>query len=208
MQAKRLTRVAWGLSAVVTALSVLVWLDANNGRINTHAYALFPVFGLIAFSLMWVHYIVGATRRFYGLSKKHFTQYYGTTSFVVLFALLLHPGLLIAQLWRSGFGLPPDSYLNYYVAPAARWAVMLGSISLLVFLAFELRHKFAAKSWWKWFERVQVAAMAMIFIHALRLGGELQVGWFRVIWLLYGISFVLAVGYIFYKDAKRLEVKK
>lgn len=208
MQAKQLIRFAWGLSTVVTILAVLVWLDANNGRLTLHAFTLFPVLGLTAFSLMWVHYIIGAMRRYYGIPKQNFKQYYEITSAIVLIAILLHPGLLILQLWRSGFGLPPNSYLNYYVAPAARWAAALGSISLLVFLAFELRRRFETSNWWKWLERSQILAMIAIYIHALRLGGELQVSWYRGVWFVYGITFVSAIIYLQINESKKIEVRQ
>lgn len=202
MREKQLIWLAWGLSLVTVLLAILVWLNASGGQISFEAFSVFPLLGLSAFSLMWVHYIIGAMRRLFGIAKQPLKQYYEFTSTLVLVAILLHPGLLSLQLWRSGFGLPPNSYLEYYVAPTAQWAATLGAIGLLVFLAFELRRKYEASNWWKWFERMQIVAMIAIFVHALRLGGELQVGWYRAVWFIYGVTFAASVIYSQIKDAR------
>jgi hypothetical protein len=41
--------------------------------------------------------------------------------------------------------------------------------------------------------------MVMIFIHSLQLGSQLQTGWFRVLWYIYGITLVVALVYIYVK---------
>ncbi|MCA9346217.1 hypothetical protein KC960_01880 [Candidatus Saccharibacteria bacterium] len=190
---------AWLLSLVVSAIAITVWVQCFNGEITLNNYSLFPLFGLLAFSLMWVHYIVGALRRYFAVDKKHLKIYYKVTSVTVLLAILLHPGLFIYQLWRNGYGLPPESY-KYYVASSAVWAVMLGTIALWIFLAFETKRVFGKKQWWKLVECAQILAMVLIYIHALQLGGEIQTGWYKVVWVFYGLSFLAASTYIFIKD--------
>ena len=64
MKSKQLVGFAWGLSGVVVLLAVLAWLDAGNSFFRLTAFAVFPLLGLIAFSLMWGHYIIGAKRRY------------------------------------------------------------------------------------------------------------------------------------------------
>lgn len=202
-KAQSLSISAWGLGLFAVMAAIAVWLEAMPGRLRLDSYSLFPLFGLLAFSLMWTHYIVGALRRYHGQSKAVVRTYFKVTAVVVLLTILLHPGLLIVQLWRDGFGLPPNSYLENYVAPSGKFAVMLGSISLVIFLAFELKRKFGNRSWWRWVEYAQVVAMVAIFFHALKLGSELNVDWYRVLWLFYGISFILAVKYSYIYDRKK-----
>ncbi len=199
--AKPMVIAAWLISLSVSFLAFLVWLQSFSGEVKLNNYSLFPLLGLLAFSLMWVHYIVGALRRYFVVDKVHLKTYYKVTSIIVLLAILLHPNLFVYQLWSNGYGFPPDSYKNY-VAASALWAVMLGTIALWIFLAFETKRFFGGKPWWKLVEYAQILAMVLIYIHALKLGGEIQTGWYKVVWVFYGLSFLLASGYIFIKDRK------
>lgn len=161
------------------------------------AYQIFPVFGLLAFSLMWAHYIMAALRQYLGLPKETLKSYFEITSFFVLLCLIMHPGLLIFQLWRDGLGLPPFSYLNNYVAKKNAGAVWLGTIGLVIFLAFELHRWFGDRKWWRYIQYASDVGMGLIFIHALKLGRQLQPGWFRMLWWTYGISLLGALAYIY-----------
>lgn len=193
---------AWAISALVVLIAFIVWgqgLDWQTAALST--YTLFPLFGLTAFSLMWAHYIVAAARKYAGLPADVTKRYFDQTSFIVLLAIFLHPGLLIVQLWRDGMGLPPTSYLNY-VGPALKWAVALGSVSFLVFIAYEFRRKFGKKSWWKFVQYASDAAMIAIFVHGLKLGSNLQSGWFQYVWYFYGLSLIMAIIYIYFGKQK------
>lgn len=195
---------SWVLAAAVTVLAVGVWAGERLGGSIT-AYTIFPLLGLVAFSLMWTHYVLGSTRRLMKVDLKENKQYFKITGFIVLFLILLHPGILIATLYRDGFGLPPNSYLTVYAEPAMKGAIMLGTISLLIFLAYELHGKFKNKSWWKYVEYLQILAMFFIFYHGLTLGRELSIGWYKTVWYLYGVSLLAAVifNYWYDKSTKR-----
>lgn len=188
---------AWGLSVLTISLAVLVWGQSfrwNFERLSL--YGLFPLLGLVAFSLMWGHYIMSAVRQYLKLDKAVLAKYFTLTSAVVLVAILLHPGLLIYQLWRDGFGLPPGSYLNNYVAPSLAWATILGWIALIIFLLYEFRRRFSDRPWWKYALYANDLAIIAIFIHGLRLGRHLQAGWFRGMWFFYGMTLLIALIYI------------
>jgi hypothetical protein len=193
--AKIVNSSAWVLVTLTSLFALAVWIQSFFGSVRLTGYTVFPLLGLLAFSLMWTHYIVGTLRRLAGVKKKELKAYYAATSWVVLFCILLHPALLILQLWKDGYGLPPNSYLENYVAPTGKFAVLLGSVSLMIFLAFELKKMFDTKPWWKLVEYAQILAMVAIFYHALQLGGELDVLWYRAIWFCYGITFVASVIY-------------
>ena len=201
---KKLQLAAWGLSIVVSTVSFIAWGQGIRWQFNdVSSYKLFPLFGLLAFSLMWAHYMVVAIRKYLGIEGKHIKKYFTWTSYAVLLFILLHPGLLIWQLWRDGFGLPPDSYLRNYIPANAAWAAFLGSVSLLIFLAFEFHRIFGHKSWWKYVQYLSDVAMFLIFVHALRLGSQLRPEWFRVIWFLYGISLAITLVYIYTGNNQR-----
>jgi len=196
---KSINRSEWVVGLAVILAAVAVWAQVRivpGGELTL--YDLFPVFGLIAFGLMWTHFVYGALRRYFKAEKP--TQYtYGTVSSgIVLAMVILHPALLWFSLWLDGFGLPPQSYLTAYSSQLL--AVLCGSVSLGIFLAYELKRFFGDKQWWKYVVYLQAVGMIAIFYHALELGGELDVAWFRMLWWLYFVSFGVSVVYSYYHD--------
>jgi hypothetical protein len=192
---KILQVVACLLGLLVATMALIVWLQGLNGQFDSLSiYQIFPLLGLIAFSLMWTHYVLGAAKRLLGIEEKSLKPYFEVTSFIVLLAIVLHPGLLVYQLWADGFGLPPGSVYENYVAPSLKWAVTLGPISLAIFIAYELRRKFGHEKWWKFVGYAQLAAMAAIFIHALKLGSHLQ-DWYLAIWWFFGATLAASITY-------------
>jgi hypothetical protein len=187
--------IAWAISVAVAFLAFIAWGQGYGWQVKT-SYQLFPLFGLLAFSLMWSHYIAAVLRLSTGLDKTVLKDYFELTSGMVLVFILLHPGLLAWQLWRDGAGLPPGSTLNY-VMPTLKTSVIFGIISLFVFLAFELYRKFGDRPWWQYVSSASDVAMLLIFIHGLRLGGQLQTGWFKFAWYFYGVSLVGSLVYIY-----------
>jgi hypothetical protein len=180
---------AWALSTLTVILSILAWGSTLDWQLSFNAYLLFPVLGLSAYGIMWSHYVVGAARDLLKLGKDSLKPYYRTTGYIVLVLICLHPGLLIYQRFRDGYGLPPHSY-ETYVAPGLGWITLLGSASLLVFLAFELYRVYGERSWWHYVTEAGDLAMVAIFYHGLRLGTQLQYGWFRYVWWFYGITLI------------------
>ncbi len=189
---------AWGLSTLTVTLAVVTWVQCLVVPFDRMAiYDIFPVFGLVAFSLMWCHYIVGAGRLYYGIDRKHVTHYFTVTAAIVLVAILFHPGLLTWQLWRDGVGLPVN-----YVAPDFRLYVIIAEVAWLAFLAFELHRFYRDKTWWHWVERASDVAMYLILVHAYQLGCSLLPGWYRFVWFFYGITLTAAMAYITYHRHK------
>ena len=193
--AKKLQLFSWALGIAVVVLALIAWAQVRlTGRPLT-PYDFFPVLGLSAFGLMWTHYVVGSARRLTGAPAEALRQYLAVTRAIVFVLILLHPGIFLVSLWIDGFGLPPFSYWELYTDLAARTALLLGSISLVIFLAFELRRKFQLTPWWKYVEYANIAAMFAILYHGLTLGAELGLFWFRTIWFVYALTLVAAVAY-------------
>ena len=186
--------IPWILTGLVSAIAIYVWGHSfawDTRAIN--AYQFFPLLGLLGFSIMWSHYMVGRLKRSV-LRGTDLKQYFRYTGYAVLAAIVLHPGILIYQRFRDGYGLPPKSY-ETYVAPGMGWLTMLGSASLLAFLAFELHRFYSHASWWKYVVSAGDIAMLAIFYHGLRLGSQLQGGWFRGVWIFYGVTLLAAIVY-------------
>lgn len=191
---KKFRSIEWAVGAGVSLVVITAWAigrEALSGGLS--AYDIFPLFGLLAFGLMWSHYVLGSIRRTMGLKRQDNSQYWKISTGLVLFSLIAHPLILNSALISEGLGLPPASYEAAYGTKAI--ILLLGSAALVIFLAFELRHWFRDRSWWKYVDGAQVFAMAAIFIHALILGRELTMIWFVIIWWLMGVSLVASIVY-------------
>lgn len=192
------------LTVFTCGLAFVAWSQDNGWQLlGLPTYQLFPIFGLLAFSIMWSQYVIAAVKDYLGLSNA-IKRYFEVTSWFVLFAILLHPGLLVAQRYHDGYGLPPGSYESY-VAPMQRWIVILGLASWLMFLAYEFKYFFGEKPWWKYIVLLNDVAIVAIFYHGLRLGQDIGHHWFRIIWYLYGI---VLVSVLIYKYVHKFKLYK
>lgn len=198
-RAKQFHALAWAISATACLIVILVFAQGLRWKFNRlDAYRLFPLFGLLAFSLFLSHYIVAALRQLLNIDKEAIKQYFLLTSLTALGFVILHPSLLVAQLYVDGFGLPPGSYLENYVAPSLKWAATLGLISLVLFLAYELTRLKSFKRWVPWLQGLSDIAMILILIHGFQLGSHLQAGWFRPVWLAYAGILLVCLSYTYF----------
>lgn len=187
---------AAGLSTLVLTLAVVAWGQTSAWNFTSvSVYRIFPLFGLWAFSLLWAQYIILAVLQWRTVPSTVLRPYFRVSGYGVLVCLLLHPSLLIGQLWKDGFGLPPGSY-RHFVAAGSEWLVTLGVLGLFIFLSYELHRWFAECPWWKYVFYASSAGMFLVFFHGLQLGGELMHGWYRVVWWLYGVTLLAALAYI------------
>jgi hypothetical protein len=191
--------IEWVLGALAVILPSAAWLSRNDLSGLT-LYDIFPPLGLIAFGLMWTHFVMGALRRYAQVDLKQGRLYTSISMGLVLGLILLHPGLFWLALYLDGYGLPPVSYMDVYATQLAFLA--LGTLSLLIFLAYELKRFFGDRKWWKVIERLQIVAMIAIFIHALGLGNELRLDWFMGVWVLYGVTLLASSWYTFMHEYK------
>lgn len=183
---------AWLLSAATVITAFVAWGgDYGYKLFPVNNYQLFPLLGLLAFGLMWAHYMVGFVKEIANITAPIFKRYYQFTGYAVLLLICMHPALLIYQRFRDGFGLPPNSYESY-VAPGLGWVTLLGSASFIIFIAFEFRRIFGNKSWWHFIPEAGDFAMLAILYHGFRLGGELRLmqNWYRDIWFFYAVTLV------------------
>lgn len=183
---------SWSLTLLVCLIAVLVWgLDYNWSLFGMGAYHVFPLLGLLAFSIMWSQYVSGAINTLLQYDSKQLGAYFQYTGYAVLLLICLHPGLLIIQRFIDGYGLPPESYRSY-VDSSLQFALFLGSASLFVFLLYELKRFFDKRSWWRYVTVAVDIAMLAIFYHGLMLGGQLsQNDWFRTLWVFYGLVLIV-----------------
>lgn len=174
------------LTAFVPGLCLLAWATHLSGP--PVVSDIFPLLGLMAFVLMALHYIGGSLKRGLGLSgdTRVLALYVRITGYIVLVLILLHPALLYINFWQGGLGLPPASAWAAYPHAAAKAGLIMGSVALTAFLLFELGRWFREKPWWRYIEYASIAGMILIFVHSLILGGDLMIGWFRLVWIVLG----------------------
>jgi hypothetical protein len=199
----RLLIIAYALTAVVDGLAIIIWAKTLAWDLeNLSLYNIFPLLGLLAFSTMLVQYVIGTLKNLAGLAAPSLDPYFNYSGLGVTALIVLHPSLLVWQLWRDGLGLPPTSYYSY-VAPGLRWALLLGVFSLFIFLSFELRHRYHHSSWWKYIDHAQDVAIVAIYFHAFKLGTHVQISWFYPLWLLYGVVLAAVLLYKYYGHYQR-----
>ncbi len=196
---------AWGLSALTVVLALAVWWPATE---NLTTYSLFPIFGLIAFGLMWAHYITIGLKRYLDLPKEKLSRYYQITGYVVLFCILVHPFLLDLQLFLDGNGLPPFSRDALYPTLVQKTAILIGTVSLVFFLMYELHRFFSDRSWWKYVQYANIAAMFGILYHGFTLGTNIMQPWFKLVWGFYAVTLLAAVIYTEYSKRKGIDGTK
>lgn len=194
--------IEWTLGIFVVVVSIVAWTTTRSLSEGLTINDIFPPLGLIAFGLMWTHFVMGALRRYSATPKVGDSPYQAVSMGLVLSLILLHPVILWIQLYQDGFGLPPISQYSAYSGQFL--AIALGTLALIIFLMFELKRFFGKKTWWKYIEYAQIVGMAAIFYHAISLGGELQLNWFMLVWWFYGVTLV---GAVIYSEIRKRNVK-
>lgn len=192
MTQQSFNKLTWGILLLSIILPMFVWGEFIGWSVgDITIYQWFPLFGLIAWMVMWTHYISG-TIRVKNPELKKPKYYEPLTAYLVLVSLLLHPGLLAFALWSNDVGLPPNSFYDY-VGDSLKLAVIFGSISLMIFLSFEIFNRTKTNKhiikWWLAISISQSIAMTLIFVHGLRLGSILS-GWFEIVWVVYGLLLI------------------
>lgn len=179
------------------ALAVLVWgqkLDWELGSLDR--LDIFPLLGLIAFSTMWWHFLIGFIRQTQPGYKK-FDTLHRISGYWVFVAILLHPILLWSWGAGEGFASPLDTN-RAYLGSNYRYA-LLGALSLVVFLLFDLARWLRDRDWvkrhWRLIDSFDDLAFLLIWLHAYNIGTHVQNGWFKWVWIFYGLSGLFFVAY-------------
>lgn len=188
--------VGYSLVGIMWLLALIAWAqNTPSAFTQPSAYDIFPLFGLMGFSALLTTYVVNALSTYLKISSDKLSSFYQTMGYTVLILIVSHPTALLVRLFMDGYGLPPFSYASY-VNPDYVWVVWLGTISLFVFLAFELRRWFSRKGWWKWVVYANDVAMLLVLYHGLTLGTELRKSWLKYIWWLYAVVLIVALVYL------------
>lgn len=181
-QSKNLVNAAYFF---VVSVSFLAWNARFKGSLE--GFSLPSLLVLLAFGFMWVHYLSAYLKANYqpDLDTKKATK---VTQAFVLLAIIAHPVAIIYKLNEAGYGLPPASYKSFFGTTGSMF-IALGMISLFAFLAYEFKSVLKDKpKVWSKILSLNDLAMILIVFHGFKLGFVINSGWFRYVWLGYGLS--------------------
>lgn len=181
----------FGLSAVI--YPVLVWWGRVGPSFGADvSISLFPLFGLIAISIMWLHVLGGAFR---GWLQKYinFEKFVFWSSIIVFFSIIFHPLLLITRIGFENFGLIFEYNEPKYIWFAiAAWFILVGYD-----IAKKFRNRGLFIKHWNKVKLVSNIGFFFALYHSLGVGSDLQDGPLRYVWIFYGISGICATVYTY-----------
>lgn len=166
--------------------SILYWLSKQDWSLaSLNAFSIFPLLGLLAFTIMWFHLMVAALIK---LKPKMFdySDFYRKTSNAVLALIIAHPLLLIYK------SIQNSTSAFDYAGDNGKVFIVFGSVALLLFLAYEvvdrLRDKPILKNNWQFVIAANRIGFVLVYVHGLQVGQHLQSGWLKALWIFYGIT--------------------
>jgi len=185
---KRHTQVALILNTLVIGLALVAWFTTLGQSISSLEVA--SLLGVLAFSLMWVHYVADAVSPRAETEQKKDVQYV-ISRYAVLFAILSHPFLVNYYLVTNNFGFPPEGYVALLGDLAV--VVLLGWIALAAFLLFELRSKLHRFD--HYIFHANSIAMFLVLMHGFVIGMVMMTTWFAWVWL----GYLLVYGAVMFR---------
>ncbi|OGZ65989.1 MAG: hypothetical protein A3C50_03125 [Candidatus Staskawiczbacteria bacterium RIFCSPHIGHO2_02_FULL_43_16] len=166
--------------------SSLIWaLDA------TLPQNLFPLFGLAAASLLWLHAISGAFEPWLR-ANFDFDAFVQRTATLILICLIAHPLLLLISLGFRIWDLYAIYDITYIYLGVVVWLLL---ISYDIFKPFKKSGFFARN--WNAVLIISNIGFLLTFLHSLALGSDLQTNPLRFVWIFYGITATLAIIYTY-----------
>lgn len=192
---KKMVHVLLALIAYAAVLyPAWVWYEQRSlGPETDWLLTLFPLFGMLAFSLMWLH-IVGKPFKPWLERYIDFERFVTVTSLLVLGLLILHP--LLFLLWLGWERLPA-----FFTSGFSAVFVWLGVIAWVLFIGYDVAKLIKERSWvqryWRLIQFLATAPFFLVLIHSLNLGSELQQGPLRLVWWFYGATALLATVYTY-----------
>ncbi len=157
---------------------------------STFILTLFPIFGLIAFSILWLHSLSGVFETW--LRKYiNFDRYVHITASIVLICIISHPLLYIIA---AKFSISTIFY-------GQALYIWLGIIGWLLLITYDIgkslkNRNFFARNWTNILFLSNIGFI-IIFFHSIYIGDDLQVNPLRMIWIFYGITAIISIAYTY-----------
>ncbi len=152
---------------------------------------LFPLFGILAFTLLWLHSISGVFEPFL---RKHinFDRFVHITSILILISIILHPLLLLVTF---NFNVS-----NVFLVYGVKY-ILIGMVGWILLIIYDIgkalkKYNFFAVHW-NQILIISNVGFLLTFFHSLYLGSDLQSGMLRAVWIFYGITAIIAIIYTY-----------
>jgi len=177
--------------AIVMLIPVYFWLSLISWNLSSvNLYYLFPLLGMLAFSLMWIQTVVGTFDNKFGQIFS-LERFYSITGLSVLILFVSHPLLASFAQWRSGSGLLLQSLFNL-VESDNKIFLILGMTAFTIFILYEFVPRLSKfdiiRKIAPVFQWLSYLGVILVWIHSINLGTHLQTGALKYIWMFYGIS--------------------
>ena len=183
--------ITFGWLAVLYPLWVRIQTLSWSFNFDTLLNNLFPLFGLTAFSLLWLHSIIGVIESWLKnyINVDNFVQ---VTATIILLCIILHPLLLFMSI---SFQLG-DLFLIY-----ESLYIWLGIIGWILLITYDIgkalkKYDFFVKQWNN-ILTISTIGFLLTFFHSLYLGSDLQSGPLRIIWIFYGVTAIISTIYTY-----------
>ena len=150
----------------------------------------FPMLGLLAASLMWLHTVSGALEEWLKqyVDLDYFSHW---SSWLILVSFVLHPLLFLILIKfdvASLFSYQPRAFL-------------FGFLGFFMLITYDIgralkKYNFFVRHW-DTIRLLSTVGFLLTFFHSLALGSDLQEGLLRVLWIFYAVTAALATIYTY-----------
>lgn len=179
------------LAALAVLAPIMAWANSFSWQFQSVGlYELFPVFGLLAFSVFWTQLILLFAEPYLNFSVQPYIKWSGLAFILFVF---LHPALLALGQLLNGVGVPPQSFYKYVPASFALF-INIAIISWLIFMVTEVSFRlsnlrlFKSQKTKTAIEYFNYVAFYLIFWHSITLGQHLQLGWLKTVWWFFAVT--------------------
>ncbi len=179
------------LLVVVLLLPLYFWGDSFAWDFSIiSGHVLFPLLGMLAFSLMWLQVVVSTFPKAFNINLDRF---WAVSGLWVLILFVAHPVVAVFA--------NKSTNIFSFVADAQQVYIWLAVIAFIVFVLFEIvmrlgKKPFAARAR-PYIEKASYVGVILIWVHSLNIGSHTGFGFLNYVWWFYGITAVLMIGKIF-----------
>lgn len=191
----------WTFPLLALALAVLpikVFFDARGGlnffaglEFRAASLAAFPLFGLLAFTLLWMQLMLGSLMPWMKKLYRGIERFHRSQGVLVFLFAVTHPSLLI-------IGVGIERYLaKDFISSGLTPYLLLGQTAIFVLgltvLMALLRTVTWVKHWWRAVHLLNYVIFTLVWFHSWNLGSDIRGTALEYIWVGYGLAFIGAV---------------
>lgn len=177
-------------ATLAVALPIIVHIRNVSWQDSSLLIGIFPIFGLLAFTLLWLHSISGVFEEWLR-EKFDFDAFVHWSAWVILVSIILHPLLLLI--------LVDFQFLAIFEGHVLE--IGLGLAGLILLLTYDVgkslkKYEFFSRNWTKILV-VSNLGFILTFFHSLMIGSDLQTGFMRYLWIFYGVTAMASIVYTY-----------